>query len=415
MLAPVARWKRTLYIMFAAQVLSAVGFSTIFPFLPAYVTELGSTTGVSVAFWVAMVFSAQGFTMMLASPVWGAVADRYGRKLMVQRAMFGGAGIILLMAFARSAEELVLLRAVQGLITGVVAAANALVAASAPRERIGYAMGLLQVGLWSGVSVGPIIGGVLADAYGFRVAFFVTSALLFAGGVLVLLGVQEEFVPSERPRRVSSYFADWKHVFLAPGVNPTFLIRFAAWLGRTMIVPFLPLFVASLIVDKSMVSTFTGLVIGVASAAGTLSAILLGRLGDRVGHKPVLIVSALAAALFYLPMSLVTAGWQLLILNALTGAAVGGVMPALSALLATYTEHGEEGAVYGLDNAVIAAARTVAPLAGAGVIVLFGVPGDPSNYRDIFVATGVMFLITVGLAVWKLPDRSVRRAASPAD
>ena len=110
-----------------------------------------------------------------------------------------------------------------------------------------------------------------------------------------------------------------------------------------MIVPFLPLFVASLIVDKSGVSTFTGVVIGVASAAGTLSAILLGRLGDRVGHKPVLVVSALAAALFYLPMSLVTTGWQFLVLNALAGAAVGGVMPALSALLATYTEHGEEG------------------------------------------------------------------------
>ena len=414
MLSPVARWQRTLYIMFAAQVLSAVGFSTIFPFLPAYVTELGSTTGVSLAFWVAMVFSAQGFTMMMASPIWGAVADRYGRKLMVQRAMFGGAAIILLMAFARSAEELVLLRAVQGLITGVVAAANALVAASAPRERIGYAMGLLQVGLWSGVSVGPVIGGILADAYGFRVAFFVTSGLLFAGGLLVLWGVQEEFVRVERPRG-SSYFADWKHVFLAPGVNPTFLIRFTAWLGHTMIVPFLPLFVASLLVDKSGVSTFTGVIIGVASAAGTLSAILLGRLGDRVGHKPVLVVSALVAALFYLPMSLVDTGWQFLVLNALAGAAVGGVMPALSALLATYTEHGEEGAVYGLDNAVIAAARAVAPLAGAGVIFLFGIPGDPSSYRDIFVATGAMFLVTVGLALWKLPNRSVRRAASPAD
>ena len=414
MLSPVTGWKRTLYIMFAAQVLSAVGFSTIFPFLPEYVTSLGSTTGVSLAFWVAMVFSAQGFTMMIASPIWGAVADRYGRKLMVQRAMFGGAAIILLMAFARSAEELVLLRAVQGLITGVVAAANALVAASAPRERIGYAMGLLQVGLWSGVSVGPVIGGILADAYGFRVAFFVTSALLFAGGLLVLWGVREEFVRVERPRG-SSYFADWKHVFLAPGVNPAFLIRFTAWLGRTMIVPFLPLFVASLIVDKSVVSTFTGVVIGVASAAGTVSAILLGRLGDRVGHKPILMVSALAAALFYLPMSLVTAGWQFLALNALAGAAVGGVMPALSALLATYTEHGEEGAVYGLDNAVIAAARAVAPLAGAGVIFLFGVPGDPSSYRDIFIATGAMFLVTVGLALWKLPATDVRRVASPAD
>ncbi|MFP4437267.1 MAG: MFS transporter, partial [Chloroflexaceae bacterium] len=162
------RWKQTLWIMFFAQFVSATGFSLIFPFLPLYVQSLGTETGISIEFWAGMVFSSQAITMMIASPIWGALADRHGRKLMAARAMFGGSLIILLMAFARSAEELVLLRTVQGLITGTIPAANALVAAVAPRERLGYAMGMLQVGFRSGIAAGPLIGGVLADTFGFR-------------------------------------------------------------------------------------------------------------------------------------------------------------------------------------------------------------------------------------------------------
>ena len=112
-------WRRTLAIMFVAQLFSAVGFSIIFPFLPLYIADLGTTTGLSIEFWSGMVFSSQAITMMIASPIWGTMADRYGRKLMVERAMFGGAVIVLLMAFVQSAEQLVLLRAIQGFITGI--------------------------------------------------------------------------------------------------------------------------------------------------------------------------------------------------------------------------------------------------------------------------------------------------------
>ena len=107
-------WKRTLTIVVFAQMMTAVGFSSIFPFLPLYVDALGARSGLSVEVLAGLVYSAQAFTMMLASPVWGALADRYGRKLMVQRAMFGGAVLLFLMALVRSAEELVLLRGMQG-------------------------------------------------------------------------------------------------------------------------------------------------------------------------------------------------------------------------------------------------------------------------------------------------------------
>jgi len=178
-------WQRTLYILFFAQLMVAVGFSSIFPFLPLYVEELGSTTGLSIEFLSGMVYSAQAFTMMLSSPVWGALADRFGRKIMVERSMFGGVVILLLMSFVTSAEQLVVLRTIQGLITGTIAAASALLASVTPRRHIGYAMGLLQVGLGTGIAMGPLIGGAVADLFGYSVVFYITAAMLFLAGVLV--------------------------------------------------------------------------------------------------------------------------------------------------------------------------------------------------------------------------------------
>ncbi len=394
-------WQRTLYIAFFAQLMTAVGFSSIFPFLPLYVKALGSSTGLSLELLAGLVFSGQAFTMMIASPFWGMLADRYGRKLMVQRATFGGSFILLLMAFARSAEELVILRAIQGLITGTIAALNALVAAAAPRERVGYAMGLLQSGLAAGVALGPLIGGAVADAFGYRAAFYVTASLLFLAGVLVLIGIKERRAPrDEQGDESKGVLRLWRDVFASKGVRIAYLMRFLTQLGRMMILPVMPLFIALLLAqDKSGigVNTFTGLVIGVASATTMASAIYLGRLGDRLGHRRIVAVSALLAALLFMVQSLVTAGWQLLVLQALVGVALGGVIPTVSALLAGYTRPGIEGTVYGLDNTIVSGARAVAPLAGSGVALWLGL-------RATFAATAVVFLLAALLAAWQLPE-----------
>jgi DHA1 family multidrug resistance protein-like MFS transporter len=391
------QWRRTLYIMFFAQLITAVGFSSIFPFLPLYVKSLGSSTGLSIELLSGLVFSAQAFTMMLASPIWGALADRYGRKLMVERSMFGGSILLLLMAFVTNAEQLIILRAIQGMITGTLAAANALVASQAPRDRTGYAMGLLQVGMGTGVAVGPLIGGAIADAYGYSAAFYVTAALLLLSGIMVLVGVEEAFTREQTSTGPEiSLFAEWRRVISSQGVPITFGMRFLTQLGRMMIIPIAPLFIASLLVDAERVNTFTGLVIGSASAATTLSAGYLGRLGDRIGHRKVVISSALAAAALFLPQSFITQAWQMFPLQALVGVALGGVIPAISALLARYTESGEEGAVYGLDNSINAGARALAPLIGAVVASWLGL-------RATFAATAAIFLLTSAVAARFLP------------
>lgn len=389
-------WKRNLYIMFVAQILSTMGFSMIFPFLPNYVAHLGSAYGFDIVFLAGAVYSGQAITMALTSPIWGSLADRFGKKLMVERAMFGGSILLLAMAFVPNAEMLVLVRTLQGAVTGTVGAANALVAATAPRDRMGYAMGMLQVGVWSGIALGPLIGGILADSFGYSTAFYFTAALLFIGGILVHIAIIE---PSQREGKKKSQgmVSSWKHILGAPGISLILFFRFVSWLGRNILVPYLPLFMATLIVAQDRLNTLTGITIALASAAGTITAVVLGRLGDRIGHKRILISCAFAAAVFYIPQFFVQHVWQLLILQALTGGAAGGIMPVLSALLNHYTEPGEEGAAFGFDNSVTSLSRAVAPMIGA-VIVFLG------DYRLIFICSSFLFAATGFLAIWKLPE-----------
>lgn len=392
-----APWQRTLYILFFAQMMSAVGFSSIFPFLPLYVKELGSTTGMSIELLSGLVYLGQAFAMMIASPIWGAIADRYGRKLMVERSMFGGALVMFFMAFVGSAEQLVVLRTVQGLITGTLAAANALQASVTPRRQIGYAMGLLQVGFGVGLAVGPLIGGVAADAFGYNTVFYLTAALLLLSGILIAAGVREQFNPAQsKGQQKVSLLGAYRKLFAVRGVFITYVLRFLTSLGRMMILPIIPLFIQTLLRDAAAINTFTGLVMGISSGATTLSAVFLGKLGDRTGYRRVLIVSMAVLIVGHILQGFVTAGWQLLALQVLVGVALGGVLPIISALLANYVKAGGEGTAFGLDNSVTAAGRAVAPLVGAAVAANWG-------YTITFVATGLVFFISTALAIWRLP------------
>jgi DHA1 family multidrug resistance protein-like MFS transporter len=137
--------------------------------------------------------------------------------------------------------------------------------------------------------------------------------------------------------------------------------------------------------------------IGVSAGAATLSAIYLGKLGDRIGHQKVLIASTLISGLVYLPQAIVTSTWQLVLLQGLAGVALGGIIPSIAALLANFIASGHEGAVYGLDNSINAAGRSVAPLIGGLIAGWFGL-------RATFFSTGLVFLLTALVAFIWLPE-----------
>jgi DHA1 family multidrug resistance protein-like MFS transporter len=402
------RWQQNLFVLFFSQMATTIGFSLISPFLPLYVKSLGSTTGLSVELLSGLVFSASSFTMMLASPFWGRFADRYGRKYMAARATIGGAIIFFLMASIKSAEQLVVLRACQGLVTGSVAANTALLASQVPRERMGYALGVLQVGIGAGVALGPIIGGTMADEFGYASAFYVTTVMLILAGVVILVGIREDS-PKEKSDRenVQGNLAFWKGILKNPGVKSTYSVSFLLQLARGMINPIIALFVVELMVGATRVNSFTGFLMGTRAAAMTLSAMYLGRLADRIGYRKVGVMCALLAGLFYIPQSSVSEEWQLLILMFLVGIAVGGLIPTRSALLAGYTENGMEGAVFGLDNSIRASGSVIAPLLGSFVAL-------SSGLRGTFIATGVVYLFASMVMRFVLPPPSRPRKPEEA-
>ncbi len=399
-------WRRNLYVLFMVQVLSVAGFSLVYPFMPLYVEELGVTTRGSVAFWSGLVFSAQAVTMMLSSPVWGAVADRYGRKPMLIRATMGGAVMVALMGFAQSAEQLVLIRTLQGLLTGIVSATSAMVAATVPKEKSGESLGLIQTGLWVGAAVGPLIGGLVSEAFGYRASFWFTGAALALAGIAVIFWVQEDFEPPPAEKRVK-FWASYRNLLRAPDMPSLYWVSFLQSVGRSVTMPLLAFFFVELLSSNEGAAVLSGLSIGAKAAIGSVSAVYFGRLSDRIGHEKVLTAGAVFAILVYLVQMFVTNAWQLLFLQALIGVSAGSIMPATSALLNLRTPHGAHGTTFGLSNSVSAAGRMVAPMLGAAVFPLIGM-------RGVFGVVTVVYIVLAlaALYVWRKSLAGVRLNAA---
>ncbi len=395
---PTEGWQRVLAIAFFAQFTTSVAFQMFVPFLPLYVRQLPSTTGMSVELSAGLAVAGAGLTMMFASAFWGAIADRYGRKLMLLRATFGGMILLGLMGVVVSVEQLLVLRLLQGVVTGTVTATAALVASLTPRHRMGYAMSMLQVALWGGLAVGPLVGGAIADHFGYNAPFFVIAVMMAICGTMIALTIREDFHrpanTAENPRLV----AQWKHALSAQGITSVLAIHFLAGIGRNLIMPIAAVFVVSLLLPgQTNHNSYAGLVSSVAAITATIGGVWLGRMGDNIGQRRVLIGCALLSVAAYLPQAAVTNVWQLIVLQAVVGFAFGGVLSAVSALLAVYSQAGEEGAVYGIDGSVGSAAFAMAPLVGSLVAATLGM-------RAVFVCMALIYAGVLLLA-YQLPQK----------
>jgi len=385
-----AIWKRNLYIIWAAELTAIAGFAVMGSFLPYYVQDLGVTEPNAVRLWSGAVFAAHAVTMTIFAPIWGALADRYGRKLMVERAMFGGAVVLTLMGFVRNVQQLVILRAVQGALTGTVTAAMALVAGTAPRERSGYALGLLQMAVWSGASVGPMIGGLVADTWGYRATFWVTGSLLFVAGLTVWRFVHEDFHSvSQQDGGQDGFWDGVKLVLRDRGLLSLFSIRLLVRMATRLMAPVLPLFIQEIAAETARIASLTGLVSGVRAAMGAVGSVTLGRASDRLGYRRVLLACTAGVVLLYVPQFFVTTPWQLLVLQGALGLVMSGVLAAISAMMSTLAPEGRQGAVYGVDASVVSTANAVGPMLGASVAAAWGLRAP------FLLAAGAFALATI--------------------
>ncbi len=394
-------WRRNLYAIWFVELVAIVGFTVVLPLLPLYIRELGVQGEREVRIWAGIVFSAQAVTMAVFGPIWGALSDRYGRKVMVERAMFSGAVLITLMGFVQNVQQLTALRVLQGALTGTVTAATALVATTAPRERVGYALGALQMAIYVGASAGPLLGGVVADTFGYRAAFWLTGGLLFLAALGVLIFVKEEFQPAAPPvderalageggmgirNRVRNRLLPLLGLSSLLGVLG---VRLLMRLGSRLVGPVLPLFIQSIAPPGARVASITGVISGGSALTGAVGALALGRLGDRVGYRGILVACAIASAVCYVPQAFVNDPVQLLFLQAGTGLAMGGILASLSASLAALAPEGREGIVYGVDASVVSVANAIAPVMGSALAVWLGLRAPFLFAAGIFGLAGV--------------------------
>lgn len=381
-------WQRNLAVLWIAQTLTILAFSVFFPFLPLYIQFLGVSGEVEAAQWAGVIGAASALSLTAAQPIWGSLGDRWGRKPMVMRSMIGAAIVTALTGVVTSPEQLLAMRLLQGAVSGTVAAATALVATTTPGRKLGFAMGLMQVAIFVGMSVGPLLGGLIADHLGYRVSFFVAAALMLVGAVIVGTLVTERFTPptpGERRRGILAEGRSLMAIALFPVmVGTIFLLQF----GNTVVTPILSLFIAGLSGGENP-ATAAGMVMAATGVSSAISALLLGRLGDRIGHMIIVTVCLAGSAICCFPQAQVYQVWELLALRALLGLFLGGLMPGANALVASIVPRERRGAAFGLTAAASALAHGVGPLSGAAIATWW-------DMRAVFVATGALYALAFG-------------------
>jgi len=383
-------WQKTLYIMFAAQLLSIIGFAFVLPFLPFYIRELGVTDERLVPVWAGVMAASGSLVMAFFSPLWGWLADRHGRKIMVERAMFGGAVITFAMGLVSNVWQLLFLRLLSGATTGTIAASIALVSTVVPRQRLGYALGLMQVAVFLGMTLGPWIGGIMADVIGYRFTFMAGGAILLLGGALVLFGTRERF---SRPSKETLAKGDRLFSLLAYGGFPAMLVLFFFFHFTVhFVAPILPLFIETMCdAVRGGVASTTGMLFAISGGAAALSAGGIGYLSDQIGYKRILLFHLLLTAVSMLLHGAAQGILHLVLLRVLYGLAAGGILPTMNALVGRLIPPASYGKAYGLTSSMTALGMAAGPLFG-------GIMASSWGYRWPFVFVGVL-MIAVTLPV----------------
>ena len=394
---------RSSYIaLLIAETLAIMGFGLSFPVLPLFLEEdIGITDPVKLKAWVGLIQSCSAIAMAVFAPIWGHLADIFSRRAMLLRAMFGGALVISLMTIVNSPWQLLVLRGIQGCVTGTVAAATVLTASISPAAKVALALGLLQTGIAVGNSLGPLVGGVISDFFGYRVAFFSTSLFLALAGFIVLKWVKEDYRPSpEKRTKKFSLIPDMRPIIASPLLITIMLITMGVQAANAVAIPMLPLFLKSMLLnvtgEPTLIASSTGIVLGVGAAFAALAAVLVGKFSFRIGYWKTLFYCLAAGAAFTIPQTFVTNMYQLTFLRALSSFFIGGTIPVINAIIAVSSEKENQGSIYGINSSLAAAGMALGPLVGSASAML--------NYRAMFIASALI----LGISAWQ-----TRRHARP--
>jgi MFS transporter, DHA1 family, multidrug resistance protein len=382
-----AIWKRNLWVLWVGVFFTSASYSMVVPFLPLFLLQIGVHDHTEI--WSGLIFSSAFFAGAIASPYWGMMADRYGRKPMIIRAGAFLFIIYTLTAFVTNAYQLLALRVAQGLLTGYIPGAIALIGTNTPKKNVGYALAMISSAGASGGIMGPLLGGGLAELFGNRWAFASGGFLSLLSTLLVIFWVTEEkFTPSKEKGSVL------KDIRVAaankPFMNVLFLSIITA-LSILTIEPVLPLHILKISGSSDNTALLAGIVFSLPGIASIIFAAYWGRMSDKIGFQTVLMIGLLGGGIGTIAQAWFDGVWGFSSVRFIYGIFFCGVFPALNGLVVQTTPDEFRGRAFGLQQTATQIGAMLGPLVG-------GVIGGFFPVEIVFVVTGVMLLVAMWYA-----------------
>lgn len=377
-------------MLWFGQFLVNAGMTMITPFLTLYLAQDLNVVGErEIGVWAGFIFAANFLTSFIFQPIWGKVADKYGRKLMLLRSGFGMAIVIACMGFATHPWHLLALRLLNGTISGFNPAAISLVSGTTPKNRMGFAMGIMQSGQVAGTILGPLIGGLMANWVGFRPIFFITGGLIFSASLLALFLVKENF---NREKAMAapqaSVLAGLKELNHVPQLPVLFTVTFLLQFAMISPMSLLPLYVQKLHGSAVDIALWAGFVVAVTGLSNMVASPLLGRLSDRIGAHRVLTFALVGTSLTLIPQAFASTVWQLIIIRFMMGVFMGGLLPSVNALIRSYTPDGMESRSFGFNTSALALGNMMGAVIGGFMAGFIGIEG-------LFIVSGCLLLVNM--------------------
>lgn len=383
-------WKRTVYISLVCVFCTAFGVSQLAPILPLYFHDLGVQTPEAMSLWSGLATGATYIIVCLAAPFWGRVADKKGRKITLIRSSFGMALCNVLIAFQTTPEGVVLIRLVQGLVSGFYSASITLIASETPIERTGWALGLLASANLAGSLIGPLLGGYIADTVGIRNDFIIVGTLMGLAGVLATIFIHENYVPQPNPEKLSIR----KLKEQIPEFNSIVALCVASFIYAICIMslqPVISVYIKGIVPsDTENLAFIAGAVFSAMGIAQLMSSSPLGKLVDKIGPRKVLVVSLIYVGILNIPQAYVTDVYQLAIIRFLQGFGLGGMLPALNTYLSSKTPREFTGQIFSYNQSCLFFGYFLGSVGGASLMAWLG-------FTTLFWVSGGLFIIS---ALW---------------
>lgn len=362
------RWKINLYALWITQIISLTSFGLGIPFMPYFIQELGITDPEQVKLYTGLLSAAPALTMAIMSPIWGMVADRFGRKLMILRAMVAAVFVIGGMGLAQNIWHIMFLRIMQGVFTGTITASSAFVASNTPNEKMSFSLGLMASSTFIGQSIGPFVGGHFAEVFGYRASFFAGALLMLIGSFLVYFFVKEDpntYGPALLDGREKTSV---KEIF-TPLIMVMLLTMFLQRIVRTVFTPFLPLFVQESISSISGAAAITGQISGFTGFMTALAGITISQVGDKLDKFKLIVAMTVVGLGLAIGVQYVSGLFWFGLIYGIMFFFLGGVDPIMTSLTAQNTPPERRGALFGFQGFVSSIGFMISPMIGTFISI----------------------------------------------